>query len=198
MRIAVLAIMMVTAQVSAGQIELARDLIDKAQVEQARSILEQAAKDQSTRPEAALLLTRLSNVSEDWQSGVEYGELAVNLLPDSSEAHFEYAVALRIKMSSVCKVRAMFGVSRYRKLLRRAIELDPTNIAARAEEIAYLVNAPAIAGGDHEKAEQRIEELGKLDQEYARQLQAGLELAKKNPEEAVKLFREIIERGAGR
>jgi tetratricopeptide (TPR) repeat protein len=197
MRIALLAMVLVTTQVSAGQIEQARDLIDKAQVEQARLILEQATQDRSTRPEAILLLARLSNASEDWKNSVEYAEQAVNLLPESSEAHYQYAVALRIKMSNVCKVRAMFGVGRYKMLLRRAIELDPTNIDARAEEIGYLVNAPAIAGGDHQVAAQMIEELGKLDQDYARQLQAGLELAKKDPKEAVKLFRKIIPRGPG-
>jgi tetratricopeptide (TPR) repeat protein len=188
---------LVTTQVSAGQIEQARDLIERDQKEQARLVLQEAAKDRSSRPEATLLLARLSNASEDWKNGVEYGEQAVSLLPDSSEAHYQYAVALRIKMSSVCKVRAAFGVSKYKNLLRRAIELDPTNIDARAEEIGYLVNAPAIAGGDHDKAEQRIEELGKLDQEYARQMMAGLELAKKDPEEAVKLFRKIIPKEPG-
>jgi tetratricopeptide (TPR) repeat protein len=195
MRRALLVLMLMTLPLSAGEIDQARELMDEARYDQAGPILRQAARNHATRPEATLLLTRLCNAREQWQEGVAYGEQAVALLPASSEAHYQYAVALRIKMSSVSKVRAMFGVGKYKQLLRKAIALDPANIAARAEEIGFLVNAPTIAGGDLELAEQRIEELSRHDQSFARQLRAGLELSREDPEEAVELFKQLIARG---
>ncbi len=197
MRKALLLMVLVSLNASAGQIEQARELVASARHEQARELLRQAVREQSTQAEATLLLTRICNDKQEWKDGVELGLQAVRLLPESSEAHYEYAVALRIKMSKVCRVRAMFGVTRYKELLRKAIELDPGNVAARAEEIGFLVNAPTIAGGNHETAEQRIEELSKLEPNYAMQMRAGLDLARESPEEAVKLFRRIIAEGPG-
>jgi hypothetical protein len=110
-----------------------------------------------------LLLTRACNAEDDWRQGVEYGTRAVALLPDSADAHYAYAVALRQKLSSINFVRAIFGAGAYKRELYRALELDPDHIDARAEEIGFLIRAPGIVGGDKDEAQRRIVELRALD-----------------------------------
>lgn len=112
---------------------------------------------------ATLELTEACNAEGDWRKGVEHGARAVELLPDSADAHFAYAVALRQKLSSISFVRAIFGAGAYKRELRRALELDPDHIDARAEEIGFLIRAPGIVGGDEAKAQRRIAELRALD-----------------------------------
>ncbi len=123
------------------------------------------AGEGATGPDPAATLARLEacNAAGDWRCGVEQGARAVALLPDSADAHYRYAVALRQKLSSISVVRAIFGAGAYKRALYRALALDPDHIDARAEEIGFLIRAPAIVGGDKHKARRRIEELCALD-----------------------------------
>jgi hypothetical protein len=70
----------------------------------------------------------LSRLNAD---GIDSGKQPIELLPDGSEAHFEYAVALRHKMIQVTKSKAMFVIGDYKAELRRAIELDPKNVRVK-------------------------------------------------------------------
>jgi hypothetical protein len=114
--------------------------------------------------DAAETLARVEacNAAGDWRCGVEQGARAVSLLPGCADAHFAHAVALRQKLSSVNFVRAIFGAGAYKRALYRALELDPEHIDARAEEIGFLIRAPAVVGGDKDKARRRIAELRAL------------------------------------
>jgi tetratricopeptide (TPR) repeat protein len=117
----------------------------------------------------------------------------VELLPESSEAHLQYAVALRIKMSNVGKMKAMFTVGTYKKELQRAIDLDPGNVDALTEEVGYLGNAPGIAGGDLDKAREKAQELRKYDERAAAQMLAQIEMKDGHPDKAIQALEELVE-----
>jgi tetratricopeptide (TPR) repeat protein len=180
--------------VYAGSLDDAKALVDKGEYEKARPILENALEDSSSEAEAALLLTRICNAQGDWAAGVKYGKRAAKLLSSRSEAHYEYAVALRTKMSSVSKVKAMFALGTYKDELKRAIELDPTNTDAISERIGFLTNAPGIAGGDLDEAERENRTLEKIDWLLAKQMQVEIELAREDLPAAIRVYEEILEK----
>ena len=176
------------------QLDEARALLDSDQVEQARAILENAVNDERMRGDALVMLTELYNSTGQWQHAVEFGEQAVKALPESSTAHSNYAIALRLKMLNVSKVKALFILKTYRKLFTRAIELDPANVDARTEQISYLLGAPGVVGGDKDEARRLTKELEKYDWKLARRMAAAIELADDRPEMAVTIYEEIVEK----
>jgi tetratricopeptide (TPR) repeat protein len=179
--------------VAAGTLDTAGKLVEQGKYEEAKRILEVAVDNPAAEADRLLSLTRVCNELEDFTCGVRYGEQAVQTSSDSSSAHYLYAQALRIKMSKVSKVKAMFSLGAYKKHLNRALELEPQNLDAREEEIGYLANAPSIAGGDLKKARQRVEELESLDRHRALRMQVMIEFKDENEPAAVAAMREILE-----
>jgi len=188
-----LALLLICAPALADELEEARGLVEAGSFEEARGILEGAIEVPSQRAQGLVLLTEALNGLEEYEEGVKTGEEAVELLPESSEAHLQYAVALRIKMSNVGKMKAMFTVGTYKKELQRAIDLDPGNVDALTEEVGYLGNAPGIAGGDLDKAREKAQELRKYDERAAAQMLAQIEMKDGHPDKAIQALEELVE-----
>ena len=188
-----LALLLICAPALADELEEARGLVEAGSFEEARGILEGAIEVPSQRAQGLVLLTEALNGLEEYEEGVKTGEEAVELLPESSEAHLQYAVALRIKMSNVGKMKAMFTVGTYKKELQRAIDLDPGNVDALTEEVGYLGNAPGIAGGDLDKAREKAQELRKYDERAAAQMLAQIEMKDGHPDKAIQTLEELVE-----
>ena len=180
-----------------GTLEQARQLIDDGNYEAARQLLEPATSDPALGAEALVLLTEAYSKSGDFEQGVQSGRRAIAAAPDSSAAHYQYAYALRIKMSSIGRLKAMFSLGAYKKAIKRAIELDPGNVAARQEEIGYLMYAPSIAGGSIERARERVDALRPIDWRAATIALAEVEFQDKNPEAALEAYGRVLERDAG-
>jgi len=178
----------------ADALEQARRLIDSADYNAARWTLEPALENPETEAQASLLLATTSNALQDYESGIRHGRRAVELLPESAEAHYRYAEALRIKMSRVSKLRALFSVGPYKDAFRRAIELDPKHVLARREEIGYLTYAPSIAGGDTAEARRRIDELMAIDWHTGMMCRAQVEARDENFEAALSDYAELLSR----
>lgn len=171
----------------------ARELFDSHRYGAARRALEPAVGSSSS-PEARLLMASICNRLEDWECGLLHAESAAASLPESSRAQFEYALALRIRMSEVNKMKAMFSLGDYKDALARSIELDASNLDAREEEVGFLINAPGFAGRDLDRARERIAELEALDWLRGARLRAELALEEDQQDEAERIFARILER----
>jgi tetratricopeptide (TPR) repeat protein len=189
-----LGLLLLSSPLLASDLETARTLLEQQQYAQARPILEKALEDPASRPEATVLLTWLYNGTEDWERAVEHGEQAIRLMPDNAMAHHQYAIALRIRMTHISKIRAIFSLDEYREALARAIELDPANVDARVERVGFLINAPGIAGGDREQGAKEIKELMAVDWRMGMHMSAELEILEKRPERAIEIFEEMVSR----
>jgi tetratricopeptide (TPR) repeat protein len=177
----------------ADPIEEASDLMERGRFEEARKVLEQAVSEPSMEAEGLVLLTRACNAMEDFQNGIEYGSRAVELLPESSEAHFQYAVALRTKMSKVNKMRAMFMIDDYKKELKTALDIEPDHVDALEEEIGYLLNAPGIAGGDKDEAKKKLEALKSVDRRRALIFESDILRDEGRREEGMAVLESLLE-----
>jgi tetratricopeptide (TPR) repeat protein len=189
-----LALLLPSPRAFGGVLDDARKLIDAGDHTAARRLLEHAISNPAHEAAGLVLLTTSCNALSDYEAGIRYGKRAVGLLPESSEAHFQYAQALRIKMSSVSKMKAMFSLGPYKKTLKRAIELDPRNVEARREEIGFLTHAPGMAGGDKQKARERIDELMRLDWRAALLARAELEAEQEQYDSAVKSYAQVLDK----
>jgi len=180
--------------VAAAELDDAGSLIDAGNYDEARQILDQTVQDPAQKAQSLVLLTRIYNRLEDYEQGMRTGKQAVKLLPDSSVAHYEYAVAVRTKLSKVSKMKAMFSLGTYKKELQRALELEPNNLEARQEEIGFLSNAPGFAGGDKAKAAERIAELKALDWRSGMIMQSELQQAQGDRPGMIETHEQILEK----
>lgn len=178
--------------VCAADLDQARSLISENRLAEARTLLETTVKDPALKGESLVLLTRVCTLGDDWKAATSYGEQATAALPKSSEAHYVYAVALRLKLTTVSKARAMFGIGDYKTALARAIELDPGNLDAREEEIGFLMSAPAVAGGGDDKAMAKIQELKAMDRKRALGFEVALLRKENKLPEAITAARQIL------
>jgi tetratricopeptide (TPR) repeat protein len=176
----------------AGPLQRAAVMIEQGRYQEAGPLLEGALSNPELRGESLLLLTRLYNAQEDWKQGTQHGKQLVKSLPGSSDAHYQYAVALRIKMQNSSRLTGMRTIGEYKDVLARALQLDSSNLDARDEEIGFLINAPAIVGGSRDKARQRIDELKALDRRRGRLSEASLLEAEEKPDEVLEIYAELL------
>ncbi len=94
-------------------------------------------------------MSRLTGRLED---AIAFGERAIELRPDDSSAHLQYAKALGEKMLTAGLMFAMSHLGTYKDELAKAVELDAANVIARAEQIGFFIFAPGIVGGDIDEA----------------------------------------------
>jgi len=191
-----LAVVVAAAVASATDLDQARALIEANRIDEARAILDRTVKDPAQRGESLVLLTRAANLAEDYETALGFAKSALQALPASSDAHYEHAVALRVKMSRVSKLKAMMLLGEYKDELAAAIRLDPKNVKPRLEEIGFLLSAPGIAGGDVTKARARIEDLKPLDRRSATVMEAQALRKEGNPEGAATALRDLLAKAA--
>jgi tetratricopeptide (TPR) repeat protein len=103
------------------------------------------------------------------------------------------AVVLRLKMTQGSRIKALFVVGTYKKILHKALDLDPNNLDAREEEIGFLFQAPGIAGGDKKKTKERIEDLKALDLPKTMYFEAIFLRDEEKNEESIAILEALLE-----
>ena len=151
------ALILLTSLPALGPIEEARELIAQRRWSDAETKLERVIGDPSVE------LTEIANARQDAKAGIEWGKQAIKASPDSSNAHYQYALALRNKMQTVSGMRSIFTVGSYRRAVVKAVVLDDRNIDAPLEQIEFLLNAPGFVGGSKQSARERAVELKDID-----------------------------------
>lgn len=132
------------------------DLLSSGHMNEAVSVL-------SAREDADSLnqLSRAYFAMEQWDAAARYGERAVNLDPGNATYHLwlgrEYG-----RKAADAHAFAAAGLARKAKSeFERAVQLDPTNMQARADLAEYYTQAPAIMGGGLDKARDQAAQIQK-------------------------------------
>jgi len=145
------------------------ELETRAEYEAARAELEARVaelEDDGATADVVLGLARLSTVERmcgDEDAALASAERAVELAPDVGLAHFVLARALARKLQTGGKITALRRLGDYKDALARAVELDPSNVAARVQQAAFYVKAPGIVGGDVDVARELAGQLESAD-----------------------------------
>lgn len=110
------------------------------------------------------LLSRAYYATEQWDAAIQNGEQAVSLRSDDSDFHLWLGRAYGKKAEEIGNPLAAAGFARKAKNeFERAVELNPSNISARADLSEYYVEAPGFMGGGTEKARTQASQLQNLD-----------------------------------
>ncbi len=161
-----------------ASLEAARELYDPTELEAAREALATALED--ARPgdadEGALhvLQSVVTRRLKDAEAALEHGRRGAELLPASGDAHHVYSRAIAEQMRTGGMMAAMKNMQPWLAELRASIELDPSNVTARSEEIFFLGFVPKMLGGNPDLAKERIGDLKAVDEPTALSLEATL------------------------
>ena len=88
---------------------------------------------------------------------------------------------------------AVSHAKKCKKAFERAVQLDPSNVDARADLLLYYVNAPGIMGGDLAKARSEAGEIAKLDAVKGHVAEATIAQKQKNQPRAETEYRLALE-----
>jgi tetratricopeptide (TPR) repeat protein len=152
---------------------------DLGRIDRARELLE---KELSRQPslEALLLLgwvqlewsdLRAKTVDEKlagYERGRDVARRAIELAPDSPEAHLWYAANLGRWAITKGKLRAAFTLSTLREEIDTVLRLDPHNLAGLALAGTFYLETPGFLGGDVPRAEGYQRKALALDPHFTR------------------------------
>jgi tetratricopeptide (TPR) repeat protein len=108
-------------------------------------------------------LSRAYYAIERWEEAVRFGERAVAMRPQEASYHLWLAREYGRKAAQSNPLVAANLARRAKSEFERAVELDPTNVQARADLSRYYIEAPAIMGGGLDKAREQALEVEKFD-----------------------------------
>jgi tetratricopeptide (TPR) repeat protein len=161
-----------------ASLNAARELFEPAELEAARESL---AKALTVTPpvdvDEGILHVLQSVVTrrlKDADAALEYGRRGAELLPASGDAHHVYSRAIAEQMRAGGMMAAVKNMEPWLAELRMSIELDPSNVTARSEEIFFLGFVPKLLGGNPDLAKERIAGLATVDEPTALSLEATL------------------------
>lgn len=125
------------------------------------------------------------------------GRRAVAAAPDSSRAHHQYAKALAMKSQRDGIVAALAAKPDYEAAMERALSLDPGNLEAVRERIAYLSFVPTFMGGDPDEALRMARELQGIDPPWGLVMEVLTHAAGDDDDQALAVGRQARERFPG-
>jgi tetratricopeptide (TPR) repeat protein len=159
---------------------------DLARIDRAREILDRATAREPA-VEALLLLSWVhlawgdlrTRVPEEklasYERGRDTAKRAIDVAPQSSDAHLWYGANLGRWAITKGKLRAAFLASTIREALETAVRLDPGSVGALAALGSFYLETPGFLGGDVARAEELERKALALDGHFSR---ARIELAK--------------------
>jgi tetratricopeptide (TPR) repeat protein len=122
-------------------------------------------------------------------AGVAVFENAVTLMPDNSMLHTWLGRALLSRASAESSLSDAKAAVR---TLERAIEIDPLNFEAREALASFHRNAPWIAGGDIDVAEEQAEFVAQHDARLGLEMRIRNLMADGDEDEAIELMKDAL------
>jgi tetratricopeptide (TPR) repeat protein len=149
---------------------------------------------QAAAPDAEALFAQgvQAYAAEDYERAMSAFEQAARLEPSASRYQHWLGKATGRRAERVNPLRAAGLAGKVRQAFERAVELDPTNVAALADLFEYYLDAPGIFGGGEEKARKAAARLAELSPPHGRRAQAALFLKKKDYAAAEREFRQAL------
>lgn len=168
--------------------ESAIDLYDQGNLTGAQAAFEVLEKQQ---PDArwSYYLGRINAQQGDLETAAEYMEEAVGMDDTSSLYHQKLGEYYGTLAGSASIFKQMGLAKKSKSNFERAVELDGSNLDARSGLLTYYLQAPGIAGGSEEKAEEQAIEIGRQDPARGHFAMAQVRAAQGDEEAAEREYR---------
>jgi tetratricopeptide (TPR) repeat protein len=141
----------------------ARRLARSGQIAEALAYGDSAARRSPSDPLALLALATGAMAAERYDRAVEAADSALALAPDLPAAQRVAGQAYLSHAREHPSLGAIGKVKTGRAALERAIALDPGDLEARRTLMQFLLQAPAIVGGNREQAAREAGEIARRD-----------------------------------
>jgi len=149
-------------------------LLNEGKVEEAQAICESRIHSQPDDSEAEDLLGRVFFRKREWDKALAHHERAVKLAPKNIDFCLGLAAVLGEKTREANFISAMYWGRRWKSTLESAFALNSNHIESIKRLAYYLLNAPAIGGGDKSRAQELARQLVNLNEKEGRLLLASI------------------------
>jgi tetratricopeptide (TPR) repeat protein len=170
-------------------------LYNSGHYQEAAEALTAAAEAKPKEPALPYWLGRCFYEMRDFARSVSSFEHAVALDAERSEFHDWLGRAWGRKAEESGTLAAFSALSMARKASHEfatAVRLDAGNLEAQRDLIRYLLNAPGIAGGSEERAQEQINALAAIDPIEGRLARAELFTTHKKFDQADEEYQKIL------
>ena len=138
-------------------------LYDDGKLEQAQKEFENLNRNDPKHAETFYYLGLVQQSRGEYLEAGKLYDQAIELDDKQSKFHLGRGQAYGSAAGNASFFKQMRLAGKIKSSFERAVELDADNVDARSGLIVYYLNAPGIAGGSEEKAEQQAIEIGKRD-----------------------------------
>jgi tetratricopeptide (TPR) repeat protein len=146
-----------------GQAGDAAALIESGHWKQARSVVEARLREAPDDAAAYFYLSQIRNAFGDRSTPLALAEKAVALDGSVARYHRQVAEVTGVMAQHANAFQQMLLARRFRKEIDRALALDPRDVQAHRDLLEYYLLAPAIVGGDRQKAQEMAQRIARLD-----------------------------------
>jgi len=147
--------------------------------------------------DATVVELRAAIEAGELEKAVRAGEKAIALEPRNSEALDLLGRAYGLTARDSQLLEQMRLAKKARDCFRRAVEADPSNVAALVDLARYDMQAPAVLGGGKKKAKEAADRVLALEPARGHILLGELAQKEKNIDEAEAQFRRAMAADAG-
>jgi tetratricopeptide (TPR) repeat protein len=194
---ALLASLLALALSTTARADSPADLLTAGRVDEAIQTLRQQLAHSPDDAAAQNLLCRAHFILDEWDRGIAACERAVNL--DSSNAlyHLWLGRIYGEKADRAGFLSAMGLAKKVHTEFERAVELDPSNVAARTDLAEFYLEAPGIVGGGKDKARAQADAMAHLNPAMAHWISGRLAERAKDEAAAEREYRAAIDASQG-
>lgn len=189
------AILLLAAPLHGGQsgsLDQGKTLFEQGDLTGARSSFEDVLRTDAGNHEALFYLGRISLEENDLDDAIDRLKKAVELEEEDSTYRTWLGRAYIAKLQAVSFFEKGMLSGRALENLKKAVDLDPSNVEARVSLGGYYLNAPSIAGGSKKKAREQAEEVLKYDPVRGNAMMAGLFVKEEKYELAVEKLENCV------
>jgi len=167
-------------------------LIESGHWKQARLAAEARLKSNPNDAQAWAWLSKVKSGFGDLEGSIEDAERSVELNPNSAAFHGQLAEACALMADRSSVLKGLLYARRMKKEIAAALAIDPNHVDTLLVEMMYAWKAPAMAGGDRNRAWQIAAHISQVSPVWGYLARARLAQEEGNDKEVETALRKAV------
>jgi tetratricopeptide (TPR) repeat protein len=192
-----LILLLLIASATVSLADSAKDMLAAGRIDEAIAELNGRLSSAASDAESSNLLCRAYFTLEDWDRAESSCRKAVLLDPNNSHFHLWLGRVYGEKADRANFLAAASLAGKVRAEFERAVQLNPQDVDARLDLAEFYISAPAIVGGDEEKAREQARSVGTVNPGREHWVYARIAEHKKDHATAEREYHQYIDLSKG-